>query len=215
MATKRRGQKVLPSRLEPRKRPRQARAQSTVDAIVEAGSRVLIARRWHAFSMQEVALTAGVSPGSLYQYFADKETLVTEIVERISERELAFHRSRLGAGAPPPSLELAIGELVRSALAFQRAEGPIMRATLEAMPFLGRYPALAERVQQLALVVRQLLEAYRSTITHPDLDMATHVLINCLHSLTHDGILPRPALLDDESLEAEVLRFVRGYLGLS
>jgi hypothetical protein len=40
------------------------------------------------------------------------------------------------------------------------------------------------------------------------------VLANSIHSLTHDGVLPRPPDLDDEALVREVMRLVRGYLGL-
>ena len=56
-------------RTSPRKSPRQDRSKATVDAIIQAMTRVLIKEGWDAASTNRVALEAGVSVGSLYQYF--------------------------------------------------------------------------------------------------------------------------------------------------
>lgn len=203
---------VLPERLRPRKSPRQQRAQTLVSAILEAGSRVLVDRGYERLSMQEVARIAGVSPGSLYQYFPDKASLVAALVEEQSKRELSFHLARFKTLTPDASFDETIAAVVRSVIAFQRQEGELMRRTLAAMPFLGRYPALSARARDAAGFVRQLLELHQTTLRLSDLDLATHVLANTMHSLTHDGVLARPESLDDETLEREVLHVVHGYL---
>jgi AcrR family transcriptional regulator len=203
----------LPERLRPRKSPRQARAKELVAAVLEAGSRILISRGYEKLSMQQVAKVAGVSPGSLYQYFPDKASLVAALVEAQSERELAFHLARFSTLKPDATLAEALEHVVRSIVAFQEAEGPLMRRTLEAMAFLGRYPSLAARVNEAVKFLRGLLEAHRGAIAVSDLDLATHVLTNAMHGLTHDGVLPRPVTLDDETLVREVMRLCIGYLG--
>jgi AcrR family transcriptional regulator len=203
----------LPERLRPRKSPRQKRAQDLVAAVLEAGSRILIERGYAKLSMQRVSQLAGVSPGSLYQYFPDKDSLVTAIIEAQSERELAFHLARFEQLPSDATLEQALELMVRAIVDFQRQEGPLMRRTLEALPHLGRYPKLAERARQATLALRGLLELHRDRITIPDLDLATHVLANALHSLTHDGVLQRPDSLDDETLVRELMRLSLGYLG--
>jgi AcrR family transcriptional regulator len=203
----------LPERLRPRKSPRQARAKELVAAILEAGSRILIARGYEQLSMQQVAKVAGVSPGSLYQYFPDKASLVAALVEAQSERELRFHLARFALVSPDATLAEALEHVVRSIVAFQQHEGPLMRRTLEAMPWLGRYPSLRARVTQPVQHLRALLEAHRAELAVDDLELATHVVANTMHSLTHDGVLPRPSTLDDETLVREVLRVTLGYLG--
>ena len=102
--------------------------------------------------------------------------------------------------------------MVRNVLAFQRNEGPLMRRGLEAMQHLGRYPALTERVVDAARSLQLVLEAHRSEIAVEDLELATHVLANAIHSLTHEGVLARPASLDDETFVRAVLRLAMGYL---
>ena len=65
-----------------RKEPRQARSRATVEAIVDAGARVLAEDGWAAFTTNRVAERAGASIGSLYQYFPDKLSLVEAIRRR-------------------------------------------------------------------------------------------------------------------------------------
>src|SRR5213082_1988183 len=65
----------------PRKRPRQDRSKATVDAILTATARILMADGYDRASTNRIALAAGVSVGSLYQYFPSKEALVAALVE--------------------------------------------------------------------------------------------------------------------------------------
>lgn len=62
-----------------RKQPRQIRSRTTVEAIVQAGARILGQRGWAGFTTNAVAEAAGVSIGSLYQYFPDKHALIDAI----------------------------------------------------------------------------------------------------------------------------------------
>ena len=74
----------------PRKRPRQGRAAATVDAIVEAAARILEAEGLTGFNTNVVAAKAGVSIGSLYQYFPGKDAILAALIRREAE---AFDRA--------------------------------------------------------------------------------------------------------------------------
>ena len=65
-----------------RKAPRQQRSRATVDVIVEAAARVLGRRGWARFTTNEIAAVAGVSVGSLYQYFPNKLAIAEAIRQR-------------------------------------------------------------------------------------------------------------------------------------
>src|SRR5687768_7969228 len=69
-------------RTTPRKRPRQARSKATVDTILEATARILVKHGFDGLTTNGVAAAAGVSIGSLYQYFPNKEALVSALIER-------------------------------------------------------------------------------------------------------------------------------------
>jgi len=72
----------VPRHLEPRKRPRQARATVTVDAIFEATIQVLLVEGPHRLTTTRVAQRAGVSVGTMYQYFPHKQALLHALNER-------------------------------------------------------------------------------------------------------------------------------------
>ena len=82
--------RVAKPKISPRKTPRQARSQSTVQTILEAATRVLSRESLAGFNTNRVAEVAGISVGSLYQYFPNKEALVTALIlaehEALNER---------------------------------------------------------------------------------------------------------------------------------
>lgn len=105
--------------LKPRKQPRQARAAYMVDVIMAAATRVLAADGVVRFTTNHVAEAAGISIGSLYQYFPNKHALLAELACREYERLLTMMRA---AFAATETLELEAG--VRG----------IVTATVDAMP---------------------------------------------------------------------------------
>jgi AcrR family transcriptional regulator len=67
--------------LRPRKAPRQTRSQSTVDTLLAAAARVLERESLAGFNTNRVAEVAGVSVGSLYQYFPNKAALIAALID--------------------------------------------------------------------------------------------------------------------------------------
>ncbi|MGD9881105.1 MAG: TetR/AcrR family transcriptional regulator [Reyranella sp.] len=72
----------MPTALKPRKKPTQERSTATVDAIIEAAIRILRRDGWAGLTTTRVAEVAGVSVGSLYQYFPNRAAIAVEIVRR-------------------------------------------------------------------------------------------------------------------------------------
>jgi AcrR family transcriptional regulator len=83
-----------------RKEPRQARSKATVDAIVQAGARVLGDQGWAGFTTNKVAEVAGVSIGSLYQYFPDKLSLIEAVRSHHFEDVLRVIRKAMDRERP-------------------------------------------------------------------------------------------------------------------
>lgn len=68
-----------------RKAPQQERSQFMVDTLIQATAAVF-ERRGLALTTRDVAEQAGVSVGSLYQYFKNKEELLSALVTQLGER---------------------------------------------------------------------------------------------------------------------------------
>lgn len=77
---------AAPKHLTARKRPRQARSAVTVDAIYEATIQVLLTEGIHRLTTTRVAQRAGVSVGTMYQYFPHKQALLYALNERYLDR---------------------------------------------------------------------------------------------------------------------------------
>ena len=100
------------SAVTPRKLPRQSRSASTVQVIVEAAARLLEREGASGFTTNSVAEIAGVSIGSLYQYFPNKDAIIRALIEREAKLVAANARAALAAG----DLDQALTALVEVAV---------------------------------------------------------------------------------------------------
>jgi AcrR family transcriptional regulator len=114
-----------------RKAPRQARSKATVDAIVEAGARILTTFGSAAFSTNQVADSAGVSIGSLYQYFPDKHTIVEAIRSRHLDDVLVAVRAASGCSGTP---RVRVACLVDGLIAVHARQPGLHRVLMELAP---------------------------------------------------------------------------------
>src|SRR5215469_5379515 len=95
---------------KPRKNASQDRSRATVDALVEATARILVKEGFDKASTNRIAGKAGVSIGSLYQYFPSKEALVAAVIDRHNQELMQVVRSALTEVASLP-LEQAVRRL--------------------------------------------------------------------------------------------------------
>lgn len=103
-------------RISARKQPRQARSTRLVADILEAAVRVLVRNGAHGFTTARVAEAAGISVGSLYQYFPNKAAILFRLQADEWGQTLSQLRRILGdaATAPPVRLRSAIQMFFRS-----------------------------------------------------------------------------------------------------
>ncbi len=105
-----------PSPLKPRKTPVQTRAADTVAIIIEAAAQVLETAGFEGFNTNAVARRAGVSIGSLYQYFPGKDALTIALMRREAERFHNDARVMLDQPTGRAALAYLIGAAVRQQL---------------------------------------------------------------------------------------------------
>lgn len=115
--------------VHPRKSPRQPRSQHMVQAIVDAAARVLARHSLQGFNTNRVAEVAGVSVGSLYQYFPNKAALIAALIER-AQGELADAVERTVRACEGAPLHAAMAALVRVAIEQQYGR-PLLAAALD------------------------------------------------------------------------------------
>jgi AcrR family transcriptional regulator len=107
--------KTSKNHIEPRKTPAQARSAETVAAILEAAARILEDKGFRGYNTNDVAARAGVSIGSLYQYFPNKDAITKALLRRETEPLIAAFEQVGNA----PSLAEGLQRFVRAAVAHQ------------------------------------------------------------------------------------------------
>jgi AcrR family transcriptional regulator len=195
----------------PRRRPRQARAQATVDAIVKATSRVLIEEGYDRASTNRIAQAAGVSIGSLYQYFPSKEALVAALVESHIERMSDVLRDSL-AQDPPASLSERAGLLVRGMINAYRVDPQLHHVLCQEVPKVGELQRVYGFEQHLADVCRHHLFAAGERTRSTDVDRSVFLLVHAVPGVIRAAIQADPEAHNDRRLAEELTDMIVRYL---
>ncbi len=177
----------------PRKSPRQDRSRATVERIVEAGARVLIAYGYDGASTNRIARAAGVSPGSLYQYFSDKDAIVAAVVARLSE-DVSVDISSAFRSMAGRSAEDGTRVVLTTLVNALEAQAELLRVAVDQVPSFGGSDVLAALLTRGRDLVYHQLLANQNRLRHPDLDTATWFVVHTTTQLSIRYIVDRPAI---------------------
>ena len=194
-----------------RKEPSQRRSKELVDIIVKATTRVLLKEGYEGCTTNRVAEVAGVSIGSVYQYFPNKESLVVRVMERHQEKLFAVMSEHL-ASLKDATLEQAARTLVRAMLDAHQVEPRLHRVLREQVPRIGALKALHERYAAYEPMVTAWLEAHQAQLGPSEPAVATWMLIGAVDGVLGRVLVDRPGWLEQEQLSLELERLIVAYL---
>jgi AcrR family transcriptional regulator len=197
----------------PRKSASQKRSQATVEILLDATARVLTRMGYDRASTNRIAAMAGVSVGSLYQYFPNKEALVATLVARHNREMLQLLRDALEK-VGSLDLETAMRELVRATVDAHLVDPALHRIFAEQVPRMGQLAKIEALQRETFLLIRAYLQERRDEISIRDLDSATSICVTTVEALTHEFVIDRPEAAEGERdrFIEEVTRLVVGYL---
>lgn len=191
----------------PRKLPQQDRSKVTVDAILTATAHILTQEGYDRTTTNRIAELAGVSIGSLYQYFPSKEALVTALAEHHVNTMMAVIESKLNDLCNAP-IEVVLHELVKVCIAAHAIDPMLHKVLNEQVPRINNTNAEA----RVTALLRAYLELHRDQIQPQNLDLAVLIVERTVEALTHTAVIERPALLSDGQLEQEITNLLLSYL---
>jgi AcrR family transcriptional regulator len=195
----------------PRKQPRQARSRATVDAILTATAQVLVEAGYDKATTNMIARRAGVSIGSLYQYFPNKEALVAALCDRHMDETTQSLLSKFVALRHQP-LEACIRSLIRMLLEMHAREPVLHRVLIEQIPRLSGFERIARLDNMMIEVIKGELASRPESVRPTDLEMAAFIIVHSVQAVTHAAVLDRPHALDDAALAEETAQLVLRYL---
>lgn len=202
--------RVIPS-TSPRRRPRQARAQATVEAIVKATAHVLVAEGYDRASTNRIAHAAGVSIGSLYQYFPSKEALVAALVESHVERMCQALTHTL-AEETPNDLASRARVLVRGMMAAYTVDAELHHVLCQEVPKVGELQRVYGFEQHLAEVCRGHLFSDCPCVRLTDVDRAVFLLVNAVPGVIRASLQANPGAMGNEGLVEDLTDMIVRYL---
>ncbi|MFG2787114.1 TetR/AcrR family transcriptional regulator [Streptomyces sp. NPDC048419] len=192
-------------------RRRQARGERRIVQLLEAAASVFCTTGYTAASTNAIAREAGVSPGTLYQFFPNKEAIAIELGDRLMHEMREAYGEALAPVDPATPLEQAVGAAVDRFIAFN-CDHPVFFALMHGPDIPGRiaeehdalHATLISRVEDLLL---SLLPDARPA----DVTRTAHVCLGMYKAglelvLAHEGA-ERDAYIE------EIKKVLIGYLG--
>ena len=178
---------------EPRKTPLQARSTVTVEAISEAAIQVLLSHGADRLTTTRVAQRAGVSVGTLYQYYPNKQSLLFAVLENHLTNVMATVEAACENACHKPLAEM-IREMVEAFVDAKMDRADISVALYQVAADVGG-PALIKRINQRSRkTVEAMLETASDIKLPPDkfaIDIMLSAMAGAMRSLLEAG--PSPA----------------------
>jgi AcrR family transcriptional regulator len=195
----------------PRKLPQQDRSRMTVEAILEATTHILTEEGYDKANTNRIAERAGISIGSLYQYFPNKESLMAALMEQHSNEIAVLVESKLQNlfDVPP---KVAIPELIRAVIAAHAINPCLHQVLNEEIPRSERPQQMQTADERIAALLRAYLTRWRDRIYPQNLEMTVFILSRTVESLCHSAVIEHPVFLSNSRFEQEVSNLLLLYL---
>jgi AcrR family transcriptional regulator len=195
-----------------RKQPHQARARMTVVAILDAAVQILDREGLDAATTTRIAQVAGVSIGSLYQYFPHRDAILNALQDREFERALSMLAGILAEGNLDRTPRETVTAVVDGLAGLYRTCPGLHRV----LAIEGLRVAEAERVhafdRRVVAMVQSFLSSTRARIRRQDLNAAAFVAFQAVRAVMLASLLERPAGLTEGAVTSEVVDLLMGYL---
>ena len=189
--------------VQPRKTPVQARSKSTVSALFEASIQVLLARGYRNFTTTRVAERAGVSVGTLYQYYPNKQALIVAVtaqhLDAVVARVTAACETARGG-----KLAVAVGCVVDAFLAAKLERVDVSTALYEASADVKGAALVKSAAQRAGAALAETLQACPD-VAFDEPMVPSMVVVTACSALVQSALEASPAVRP-KAPNAETLR---------
>ncbi|MBJ7354106.1 MAG: TetR/AcrR family transcriptional regulator [Thermoleophilaceae bacterium] len=193
-----------------RKEPKQARSREMVQRIVTAARLLLVNEGYDRFATNRVAAAAGISPGSLYQYFPDKQAILDVVIDQYWE-DLAT-QIELSLSDRIDEFSPANARAVIDALLTALESDPaLLRVLLEELPrsrVLVQYRTMQRRIRDLAAT---LMVLHGQVTDRAAAQVKAWVMVVAIENLAIHWVLDQTEISRDELLD-EAVALTAAYL---
>jgi AcrR family transcriptional regulator len=190
-----------------RRRPSQRRSEATYEAIVEAAAQVFERHGYARGTTNRIAERAGVSIGSLYQYFADKDAVLRAVAEHHLAEAGAAVVAELDRLDADPEPEPALAALMRAVVALHRDRPRLHRLLFEEAPLA---PDLRDALLALEHGIAERVAAWLRDRPAPPTDplLTASLLVQAVEAWAHRFVIHPTEGADENAFAAEAARLL-------
>lgn len=206
----------MKTQVKQRKKPTQSRSKFTVDAILEASTHILLRDGYEKFNTNKIAERAGVSIGSLYQYFPNKKSLIVALWQNNADklREKLIEAFKTSEGLP---LKDAIAQTIQATYE-AHLEEPKLQILLENLfkqeiPYEDRFELETQAQMKIHPMAIEFLKRYQDHYREGlDLDKAVSLIGRVVQAMMEEKMMTNTDLSKDPSFMEEQVQFIKAFL---
>lgn len=192
------------------KAPTQERSRQTVATILDACSRLLISEGFYSITTDKIAKEAGVSIGSLYQFFGNKESVVQAVVKNIMEEDKRIISEKMRTISPLPA-EQRMKAMIELAIETFRRNSELRSKLSTIQYYVADASYMSDSIRFFQEVVRYNLPQ----IAGRDMEKISYVVVNSFIGMINTICVDRPEALHDQAIVHEITQMFLKYLDIS
>lgn len=191
------------------KAPTQERSRQTVSTILDACSRLLVSEGFYSITTDKIAKEAGVSIGSLYQFFGNKESVVQAVVKNLMEEDKRIMSEKMRSISPLPP-EQRIKAMIELAFEIYRRHYEL-RAKLTTIQY---YVADASYISESIRFFQEVVKYNLPQIPGKDMEKVAYIIVNAFMGLANTMAIDNPNYINDPTVLTEMTQLFFKYLDI-
>jgi AcrR family transcriptional regulator len=191
-----------------RKKPQQERSVAMVATLLEAATRVFVKEGYAKATTNRIAAAAGVSVGSLYQYFPSKDAIAVELLRRYRDGLVELVGSRLGS-VTRATFASVVRELIGSLLRAEGINPALHRVLIEQVLRTSARREMLGFEERLEAVLSEAMR--KAEIELDDPELSSFMLVRVVLSVVQSVVVDRPHFKTD-AMADELTHLVMGYM---
>ncbi|MGZ3773686.1 MAG: TetR/AcrR family transcriptional regulator [Pseudobdellovibrionaceae bacterium] len=191
------------------KAPTQERSRQTVATILNACSRLLISEGFYEMTTDRIAKEAGVSIGSLYQFFGNKESVVQAMIKNIFEEDKRILSEKMRALSHLP-IEERVKALVEVMIEMARRNSEL-RAKLTTIVYYVMEPSY---ISDTLRFIQDAVRFNLPQVAGRDMDKVSYMFVNAFMGLINNMSIDQPEAIHNHDIAQEITQLFIKYLDL-
>lgn len=182
-----------------------------MESILQAAEMNLYEQELENFNTRKISDKAGVSIGSFYDYFSNKESLLATLIDRRIQREMNMCRQYLHTHRHLPVRE-TFPQFISLLIDVYDNFSFLDRQLLKAMAYIGYHDPLIKAEEEVIGWLAQYFSEHKDEWRSNDYWLDAFIMQQSIHNCIHSAVLRHPHLLKSQAFKDSLAKLILGYL---